>query len=268
MSVAAARRTQRAHNGGAGWSWILFPVLREGTLNTINAYVAIVALTSLGVGCSQIVGFKDVSVANDAPVVDKPVVDAPVVDAPVVDAPQDIKPDAQIDAPPPKLWVFVTNAGFTGDFAVPDGARKTVDIKCQDMYNLSFTARGCTNIHAVIQINENDDVLARMATNFQIPRSSEVLRATDETPVTDKWDTLVSPTGVLGAPVVVATTSSPTVPFWSGRGTNTDLQCSAWTSAASTVSGSTGDATKVNAWMAQGTFGCNNFNQHLLCVCW
>ena len=244
------------------------PTPRFFTLRSGSALV----LASFGVGCSQIVGFKDVSLVDapvvDKPVVDAPVVDAPVVDAPVVDAPQDTKPDAQIDAPPQKLWVFVTNAGFTGDFAVPDGARKTVDIKCQDMYNLSFTARGCTNIHAVIQIDENDDSLARMAINFPIPRSSEVLRATDETPVTDKWDTLVSPTGVLGAPVVAATTASPTVPFWSGRGVNTNLQCSAWTSAASTVSGSTGDATKVNAWMAQGTFGCNNFNQHLLCVCW
>lgn len=234
-------------------------------MNTINACIGIVALASLGVGCSQIVGFKDVSLADDAPVVDKPVVDAPVVDAPVADAPQDIKPDAQIDAPPQKLWVFVTEAGFTGGFGVPNGARTTADIKCQDMYNLQFTSRSCTNIHAVIQIDDTVDSLARMSIRFPIPRTAEVLRATDETPVAQNWDTLVNPNAALLAPVSLA--ASP-VPFWSGRGIASNNQCSNWTSAAAGTSGDAGDATKVNKWMEQGGFTCDNFNQHLLCVCW
>ncbi|TMQ05990.1 MAG: hypothetical protein E6J90_23625 [Deltaproteobacteria bacterium] len=213
--------------------------------------MSIAVLASFGAGCSQIVGFRDVSLADDT------TKDAGS-DAPRVDAP--------IDTPPPKLWVFVTDAGFTGGFGVPNGSRATADIKCQDMYNLNFTMRSCTNIHAVIQIDDTVDSLARMDITFPIPQNAEVLRATDGTPVTNNWDTLVNPNAVLLAPVSAATTQ---VPFWSGRaGSGANLQCSNWTSASSGASGNAGDATKVNAWMSQFNFMCNNFNQHLLCICW
>jgi hypothetical protein len=170
-----------------------------------------------------------------------------------------------IDAPPPKLWVFVTDSGFTGGFGVPNGARTTADVKCQDMYNANFTARNCTNIHAVIQIDDTVDSIPRMDITFPIPQMSEVLRATDGTPVTQNWDTLVNPNAALLSPVSAAASA---VPFWSGRGVVSNLQCINWTSAASSMSGNAGDATKMNGWMSQSTFTCNNFNQHLLCICW
>ncbi|HWU85848.1 MAG TPA: hypothetical protein VN253_01130 [Kofleriaceae bacterium] len=202
----------------------------------------------LGAGCSQIVGFKDVTLADDKS-----------GDA-GLDAPGD-----GIDAPPPKLWIFVTDSGFAGGFGVPNGARTTADIKCNDMYQATFTNRGCTQVHAVIQIDDTVDALARMDINFPIPQNAEVLRATDATPVINNWDTLINPNVTLLAPV---STAGSTVPFWSGRGVTSNLQCTSWTSSASGVSGNAGDATRVNGWMSQANFTCNNINQHLLCICW
>ena len=219
-----------------------------------TTWFGIAILAVLGVGCSQIVGFKDVSLgdgqAKDAGA------DAPGIDAAL---------DAALDAPPPKLWVFVTDASFDGGFGVPNGARATADIKCQDKYTASFTARGCKDVHAVIQIDDTVDSLARMAITFPIPQGSQVLRATDATPVAQDWATLVNPNLALLAPVSAATSQ---VPFWSGRGVNSNVQCSNWTSAASGAPGNAGDATKVNQWMAQFAFTCYNFNQHLLCFSW
>jgi hypothetical protein len=202
----------------------------------------------------------------DAPVVDKPVVDAPVVDAPVVDAPQDIKPDAQIDAPPSNLWVFVTVASFNGAFGAASGARATADSKCQDMYNANFTARSCTNthVHAVIQIDDDIDTLDRMRTTFQIPKMTEVLRATDATRVTEDWDTLVNPTGVLLAPV----SATAPAPFWSGRGFSPNLHCSSWTSNDAGMVGIAGDATLTSGWWAKSGTKCDRLDPHLLCICW
>src|SRR5262245_44369915 len=134
-----------------------------------HAVGALLVLASFGAGCSQIVGFRDVSLADDARQIDAAPVDVPI--------------DMPIDMPPPKLWVFVTDASFAGGFGVPNGARATADIKCQDMYNMNFTMRGCTNIHAVIQIDDTVDSLARMDITFPIPQNSEVLRATDATSV-------------------------------------------------------------------------------------
>jgi hypothetical protein len=219
---------------------------------------------ALVAGCNQIVGFKDVSLAKEDAGADAN--DGSLDDA-MPDAMIDAMVDAMIDAPPPKLWTFVTNAGFTGGFGVPNGARTTADIKCQDMYNASFTNRGCAiaNIHAVIQIDDTVDSLARMDITFPIPQTSEVQRATDETPVAPDWDTFVSPNLSLSAPV--STAASP-VYFWSGRGVATNLSCTNWTVATSSASGNAGDATKVNSWMTQSNFTCNNFNQKLLCICW
>lgn len=228
-------------------------ISEEERLSVIKTWSGILVLASLGVGCSQIVGLKEVSL-EDADV-------AP-------DGGADAMPmDGRIDAPPPELWVFVTNASFAGGFGASSGARTTADIKCQDMYNQSFAARGCSlaNVHAVLQIDDTVDSLARMDLTFPIPQNAEVLRATDATPVAQNWDTLVNPNAALLAPVSSSTTA---VPFWSGRGVTTNSQCANWTSAASGMTGNAGDATKVNAWMAQSSFTCNNFNQRLLCICW
>jgi hypothetical protein len=220
-----------------------------GTI-TLRAWM----LVALATGCSKIVGFGDVTLAD--PGTHDAADDARPIDAAI---------DAAIDAPNPKLWVFVTDASTAGGFGVPNGARTTADIRCMDMYTATFTNRACTQVHAVIQIDDVDDSLARMKIKFPIPTTSQVQRATDETPVAANWDELVNPNASLSAPVVA---SAAAVPFWSGRGIAGNIQCSNWTSASSGLSGNAGDATKVNAWMSQANFTCNNFNQRLLCTCW
>lgn len=222
-------------------------------MSVLRAWSGVLVFASLAAGCSQIVGLKEVSLEDAGS--DDP------------DAGADAGMDGRVDAPPPKLWVFVTNASFSGGFGSPSGARTTADIKCQDMYNQSFTARGCalTNVHAVLQIDDTVDSLARMDITYPIPQATEIQRATDATPVAQNWDTLVNPNAVLLAPVSASGTA---VPFWSGRGVSTNTQCNNWTSASTAANGNAGDATKVNAWMAQSSFTCNNFNQRLLCICW
>jgi hypothetical protein len=166
---------------------------------------------------------------------------------------------------PQKLWVFTTDAVFTGAFGAASGGRVTADIKCQDKYNLSFTSRGCAlaNVHAVIQVDDNVDTLARMDITFPIPQTAEVFRATDATRVTTSWDTLVDPNAILLAPVSTDTTARP---FWSGRGLSVNHQCTGWTSTASI--GDSGDTTKVNKWTSTGATNCTDLIPHLMCVCW
>lgn len=231
--------------------------------------VAALAALALGTGgCSNIIGFRDVTLAEDGGGADDGGTDGRPSDAPH-DAPDDAPDDATIDSPPdtppPMLWAFVTNASFSGGFGSPNGARTTADIKCTDMYNATFTNRGCTEIHAVIQVDDTVDSLARMDINYPIPQGVEVLRATDATPLASNWDAFINPNQQLLAPVV---TSASSVFFWSGRGISSNLQCTNWTSAASSMSGNAGDATKVNSWMSQANLTCNNFNQRLLCICW
>lgn len=217
-----------------------------------TAWVLLVVAT----GCSKIVGFGDVTLDPGAGGQDATMIDAKRIDAAI---------DAAPDAPKPKLWVFVTDASTAGGFGVPNGARTTADIRCMDMYTATFTNRGCTNVHAVIQVDDVDDSLARMKIKFPIPLTSPVQRATDETEVAANWDEFVNPNAALLAPV---STSATALPFWSGRGVATNIQCTNWTSNQAGVSGNAGDATKVNAWMSQSNFTCNNFNQRLLCTCW
>jgi hypothetical protein len=209
----------------------------------------------IATGCSKIVGFGDVTLDPNAPE------DAAAVDARRIDA----AIDAPIEGPKPKLWVFVTDASTAGGFGVPNGARTTADIRCMDMYTANFTNRACTNVHAVIQIDDVDDSLARMKTKFSIPAMSEVQRATDETAVAANWDEFVNPNASLAAPV---STSATPIPFWSGRGVAGNIHCTSWTIGTNGQSANAGDATKVNAWMSQANFTCNNFNQRLLCTCW
>jgi hypothetical protein len=234
---------------------------RKGaSLASLGAQLAVTAL-ALG-GCSNIIGFRDVTLEDDANASD---MDGRPADAPVDDALVDAPVDAPPDAPAPRLWAFVTNASFAGGFGSPNGARVTADIKCADMYDAAFTNLGCTEIHAVIQVDDTVDSLARMDINFPIPQTAEVLRATDATPIATNWDAFINPNQQLLAPVVASSTSTY---FWSGRGIANNLQCTNWTSSASSMSGNAGDATKVNGWMSQANFTCNNFNQRLLCICW
>jgi hypothetical protein len=220
----------------------------EGSLIAINTCLGFMALALFGAGCSQIVGFKNVTVVDP-------------------DAGVDSKPDAmEIDGPPPKLWVFVTSSSSTGGFAagVREGPRKAADIRCEDEYVATFMRRGCTkaNIHAVIQIDDTVDTVGRMAITFPIPRTSEVLRATDETLVALTWDALVDPNAALREKV---STDTSAVRFWSGV---SGTQCSGWTSS-TTGTGTAGDAKVVNQWMsAGGSANCNNFDHRLLCICW
>ncbi|HEV7558223.1 MAG TPA: hypothetical protein VGO00_22295 [Kofleriaceae bacterium] len=203
-------------------------------------------------GCNQLIGFKDVKLEGDG---------GTGSDAHVDDASK----DAATDGPPPNLFTFVTDASFIGGFGATNGARVTADIKCQDKYTMSFSSLGCTNIHAVIQVDDTVDSLARMKITFPIPLTSEVKRATDATPVINNWDAFVNPNVQLMAPI---STGAPPQLFWSGRGVGSNLQCTNWTSSSSSVFGNAGDATKTNAWTSQANVTCDNFDEHLVCVCW
>lgn len=233
--------------------------------------------------CQQIVGFKDVKLSGDD-------IDAPPggddADVPM-DVPLDVPVDMQTcrmageacavqndccnglhcngtTCGPPDLFIFVTDASFAGNFGAASGARLTADIKCQDHYNANFPTKGCTDIHALIQVDDVSDTLARMDINFNtIPQAVQVKRITDGTPVSAKWDDLVNPNLSLGAPV---STAGGPIFFWSGRGVTSNLQCANWTSTAG--SGNAGDATKVNSWTAQANIPCSDIDERLMCVCW
>lgn len=222
----------------------------------ISRTLASLALIALGAGCNTFIGLEGVSLVNDGGVGDP---DAPV------DAPIDAPVDAMVDAGPTNLFLFVTNASFNGGFGAANGARVTADVKCDDMYQLTFTSLGCNDIHAVIQVDDNLDTLARMDINFPIPQGLEVLRAIDDTPVAANWDVVVDPNLSLLAPVSDSATS---IFFWSGRGVASNLQCTNWTSASSAVQGNAGDVTKTNGWTARANIACNDIDQRLLCVCW
>lgn len=221
-----------------------------------SAWLGVACSAALSLGCNQFIGLEEVSLVNDAgAVVDASAqIDAPA-DAPIVDA----------DPGPTNLFLFVTNASFNGGFGAASGARVTADARCEDMYQVAFTDKGCTDIHAVIQVDDNLDTLARMAINFPIPQDLEVLRAIDDTPVAASWDVVVDPNLALLAPV---SDSATELPFWSGRGVSSNLNCANWTSADAGEQGNAGDATKTNGWTARANASCDNIDQHLLCVCW
>lgn len=227
----------------------LFGHVRYGRVRRV-----IVIGLSLVAGCNQIVGFKDVKLDGDA---------GSSGDA----QPKDAAADMAIDTPPQNLYTFVTDASFIGGFGAAAGARTTADIKCQDKYTLSFTALGCTNIHAFIQIDDTMDSLARMKINFPtIPLTSEVKRATDQSPVSSKFDDFVNPNAQLLAPIVPG--GGAPILFWSGRSGGGNLTCNKWTVSVNGMSGNAGDVTKTNAWTAQANVMCDNFDQRLVCMCW
>lgn len=225
--------------------------------------LVVAALAALAAACNSLLAIKDPTLEDAGGEAKDAATDA------AIDASIDAAVDAPIDAPPPKLWVFVTDASFRGNFGVAaPGARGTADIKCQDMYNANFIPRGCdvANVHAVIQVDNTDDTLARMELRFPIPQTSEVLRATDAMRVTGSWDDLVDPNKILtDNPITQPTTTVTTMPFWSGRGLSTSAQCTGWTTTAG--QGDAGDTTLVNKWTSTGGTSCDMF-LHLLCVCW
>jgi len=223
------------------------------------------ALALAGAGCSQIVGFKDVTLeSNDDGGAGSDVAGSDAM----VDAMPDAMIDAMIDAPPApdQLWVFFTSGGFNGAFGSPAGARVTADIKCQDIYTAAFSNRACTtaNIHAIIQIDDVVDSIARMDITFPIPQGVQIKRATaDATVVASEWDELVNPNAILSASV---SPSSAVTTFWSGRGASSNMTCGGWLS--TTGNGNAGDVSKVNQWTNQSAPLCSNANQKLLCICW
>lgn len=227
--------------------------LRGNSLRTFSW----LAVALLGTSCSQIVGFKDVTLEKG---------DGGMGSDAAADAMPDAVIDAMIDGPPPMLWVFSTSASVNGAFGTPNGARVTADIRCQDIYNLAFTARGCSimNVHAVIQVDDVVDSIARMDITFPaLPQGVELKRAADGTVVSANWDEFVNPNTSLLAPV---SSSGTPIAFWSGRGTSSNMTCGGWTSTSG--NGNAGDITKVNAWTNQSAPLCSSANQKLLCICW
>jgi hypothetical protein len=213
-------------------------------------------------GCNQLIGFKEVSVERDA--MTQTAHDAPT-DTMAHDAMPDAMHDAMKDGPPPKLFVFMTDQSSNGGFGA-GGARSAADQRCTAKYNLAFTSLGCTEIHAVIQIDDTADSLARMKVNFPtVPLTTEVKRATDMTPVVGTWDGLIDPNTTLLSPI---STGTPPQRFWSGRARGTNLQCTNWTSAENQLFGTAGDATKTFEWTVQANLRCDDIDQHLVCACW
>jgi hypothetical protein len=207
-------------------------------------------------GCNQLIGFKDVSVQGDAAI--QAAKDASI---------DTVAQDAMKDGPPPKLFVFMTDQTSDGGFGAA-GARNAADQRCTAKYNLAFTSLGCTEIHAVIQIDDTADSLARMKLNFPtVPLTTEVKRATDMTPVIGTWDALIDPNTTLLSPISAGT---PPQLFWSGRAgaSGTNLQCANWTSADNAQFGTAGDATKTSQWTVQKNSRCDDIDEHLVCACW
>lgn len=213
--------------------------------------VGLVSIT----GCNQIVGFKDVSLQGDATTTNSG------SDAQIDGS---AGHDAAHDGPPPQLFVFVTDSSANGGFGAAMGARKEADARCTAMYNMSFSTLGCTNIRAVIQVDDATDSLAGMKNNYSIPGSS-VKRATDNTLLVGSWDAFIDPSAQLSAAISIET---PPVRVWTGRAGGTNLQCTHWTSAANAEFGTTGDATKSFQWTAQANIHCDDFDERFVCVCW
>ncbi len=220
-------------------------------------------MLALAAGCSQIVGFKDVTLEEKED--GGTGSDADASGDAAIDAMPDAIVDAMIDGPPPNLYVFRTSGNFIGSFGAAAGARATADIKCQDIYNLAYSTKGCAlaNIHAVIHIDDTVDSLARMDITFPIPQGVQLKRITDETVVAQSWDEFINPNAALIAPV---DTGASAVTFWSGRGSSSNMTCSGWT--ATGGNGNAGDLTKVNQWTNQSAPACSSANQKLLCICW
>lgn len=243
-------------------------VVRSGSvMGKTSRTLVVLGIVLVGTGCSKIVGFQDVTLEEQGDgggPIDMPTDDGTNVEDAAIDA----MADAMLDAPPlpANLWVFYTSAGFNGAFGTPNGARATADIKCQDIYNLAFTSRACTlaNIHAIIQVDDTVDSIARMDITFPIPQGVEIKRATaDATTVASSWDELINPNSALLASV---SPSASAIPFWSGRGASSNMTCSGWTSTAG--NGNAGDVSKVNQWTNQTAPLCSSANQKLLCICW
>lgn len=216
-------------------------------------------------GCSQVLGLKEPSLEEEpgGSPGDASMDDAPGgSDARVSDGPPgtDAPPDARIST----IWAFTTTTQFNGGFggAAP---RTFADAKCGEKYDFSYSAKGCTKIHAVIQIDNSVDTLALMGANFQIPTTAPVLRAEDSVKVAERWADFANPSVQLLQPV---TPSASTIYFWSGKGVSSDLQCNAWSSSANAVFGNAGAANLRGGWLAAANLRCDDLNPRFMCVCW
>jgi|SRR5882672_4408233 len=225
--------------------------LRARLAVTMTACSIAWLVTSLAAGCSQLLDVREPIVRDDAGVPDGT-------------SPNDgPDPDA---ADIPRLWLFTTNGVYDGDLGSTNGGRATADARCDEMYQFAYMKRQCSQIHAVLQVDNVTDTLNAMATTFQIPSDRPVARAVDAVKLADHWADVVDRTVDLQAPVVSSSTTP--VYFWSGRGTTGNRQCTGWKSTDPGLLGDAGDATKTTSWLAQMAFTCDSLAPHLMCVCW
>jgi hypothetical protein len=214
----------------------------------------VLGVVLLGGACSQVLGLKEPTSESeleaDARMADGPAADGPMRDGPI--------------GGQSSLWTFTTTTQFPGGFGTA-GARIAADTQCDDMYRRTYTTRQCTKVRAVLQVDNTDDTLGRMAINYQIPATLRVLRATDGVKVAEKWADFVNPTMALQEAV---TPLGSNVYFWSGKGVSSDLQCTSWTSSANGSFGNAGDANlRSSTWLAAVVLRCDAAPR-LLCVCW
>ncbi len=224
--------------------------------------VLMVAVVSAG--CSQVIGLKEPSLEEEP---GGPMGDAPMSDARGSDArTNDGSPggDAPSNVPVSEIWAFTTTTQFTGGFGGTN-PRAFADSKCGEKYDFSYSSKGCTKIHAVIQIDNTVDTLARMAATFQIPSSVSVLRAEDSVKVAERWSDFANPSMQLLQPV---TPSASTIYFWSGKGVSSDNQCSGWTSSSNSAFGNAGAANLRGSWLSAAILVCDDLSPRFLCVCW
>jgi hypothetical protein len=215
---------------------------------------------TLAAGCSQVLGFNDPRLASGD---DSGASDGGTSDGSAGSDGSAV--DTQVGSGVAALWVFTTNGAFQGTFGLTNGGRVGADTKCDDMYKSAFMARQCIKVHAVIQVDNTNDTLDRMAVNLQIPPGVPVLRATDATRVANQWDDVVNRSVQLLAPV---STSATNLYFWSGRGVTANRHCNSWQSNDPALLGDAGIATQVSSWLSQTSFACDSITPHLLCVCW
>jgi len=258
--------------------------MKTSTIPTM-LMTAVVTLAMAATGCQQILGIDDPvserdtadsgqgkDATPDTPG-NEPIdgqtngqtdgsIDGPI--DPVPDGPIDAQLDGTIDGPSPKLWVFVTKALLQANF----GGRTGADGRCLELVNVDPVLKqlGCTNVHAVLQVNDTDDRLASMASKFNIPNNAPVLRPADSAIVNNTWDDLINANIVRRSPVV--NTGVDTL-FWSGKGVVNNKLCTSWTTNSNGIEGDSGNANRDSkSWLSAGGIQTCGAQLRLLCVCW
>lgn len=160
---------------------------------------------------------------------------------------------------PGTVFLFPTATTFTGNI----GGRVGADQQCAGEYQTNFGQLGCSEVHAFLSINVNDEI-RDMPAKFGVPEGTEVKLA-NGTVIDSSWSELFD--NSIQNPMTSLFGSG----WWSGSRADGSLDlysCAAWTTASAGEQGQTGDATKTTAqWLANQGAACS-VPQRILCLCW